>query len=248
MEELGSTETEIVGLARTIEVSDEYTEGHCERLATYAVALGHEVGLPADSLQALRRGGFLHDLGKAAIPDAVLSKKGPLTESEREVMQRHTVIGDEICSRVVCLSSVRPVVRHHHEKLDGSGYPDRLRGDAVPLLAQIMGIVDVYDALTTTRPYREALSVDVACDELKAEARRDWRRVDLVDTFVDLVDRHAGAPAGPVWTRSVSWEPAHDWNNRSVDDGRARSRRSAAKRAPEVSVTPLTVVEAGVRH
>jgi putative two-component system response regulator len=209
MEELGSSETEIVSLARTIEARDEYTEGHCERLATYAVALGHEVGLPDDALQALQRGGFLHDLGKVAIPDAVLSKKGPLTDSEREVMQQHTVIGDEICARVISLGSVRPVVRHHHEKLDGSGYPDGLRGDGVPLLAQIMGIVDVYDALTTTRPYRRALSTDVACGELRAEARRDWRRADLVDTFVGLVDRHAGAPAGPVWTRGVSWERAH---------------------------------------
>jgi putative two-component system response regulator len=190
-DDLDRADDVIVSLALTIEARDAYTDGHCQRLATSAVLLGRTLGLPDDDLGALRRGGFMHDLGKIAVPDSILLKAGPLTRPEFETMKEHSVIGDRLCGELRSLSRVRPIVRHHHEKLDGSGYPDGLRGDAVPVLAQIMGLVDVYDALTTTRPYRAALPPTGACEQLRREASAGWRRHDLIETFVGLVESGA---------------------------------------------------------
>jgi putative two-component system response regulator len=117
----------------------------------------------------------------------VLLKPGPLAPDEYELIKRHTVIGDRLCGELRLLRRVRPIVRHHHERLDGSGYPDALRGDAIPLVAQIMGIVDVFDALTTERPYRAALPVAWAAQELRREVAQGWRRPDLVATFLEQV-------------------------------------------------------------
>jgi cyclic di-GMP phosphodiesterase len=183
-DDLESVEAVMLTLGELIEARDAYTEGHCERLAAYAVTLGRALGLDRDELAALEYGGFLHDLGKIGVPDAVLLKPGILTADEHQRMQQHTVIGDRLCGGLRSLARVRGIVRHHHERLDGSGYPDGLRGDAIPLLAQVIGIVDVYDALTTARPYKEALARDRARDELQREADRGWRRKDLVDTFI----------------------------------------------------------------
>ena len=188
-DDLDDAESVIVSLALTIEARDRTTDGHCQRLAQYASAFGHSLGLNEDDLAALKRGGFLHDVGKVGIPDAVLLKPGQLTVEEYELMKQHTVIGERLCGGLRSLRNVRPIVRHHHERLDGSGYPDGLRDDAIPLLAQIMGIVDVFDALTTERPYRVALPVARAAEELRREAARGWRRADLVATFLDQVDR-----------------------------------------------------------
>jgi putative two-component system response regulator len=151
-EDLDSAEAVIMSLALVIEARDAATEGHCERLAEYATRLGRALGLDEDDLSALKRGGYLHDVGKVGVPDSVLLKAGPLTPAEFEEMKSHTLIGDRLCGQLRSLRRVRPIVRHHHEKLNGSGYPDGLAGDAIPLLAQIMGVVDVYDALTTSRP------------------------------------------------------------------------------------------------
>jgi len=183
-DDLESAESVILSLAMTIEARDHTTGGHCERLARYASALGRTLGLPENDVASLTRGGFLHDVGKVGVPDAVLLKPGPLTPEEYAVIQQHTVIGDRLCGELRSLRTVRPIVRWHHERLDGSGYPDGLRGDAIPLLPQIMGIVDVFDALTTDRPYRKALPRAVAVDELRREVDRGWRRADLVDTFL----------------------------------------------------------------
>lgn len=185
-DDLDSAESMILSLALTIEARDAYTDGHCQRLAAYGRALGERLGLGEGDLAALHRGGFLHDVGKVGIPDAVLLKTGPLTADEHAVMKQHTVIGDRLCGELRLLRAVRPIVRHHHERLDGTGYPDGLRGDAVPLLAQILSVVDVYDALRTARPYKPALSRDQAFDVLRDEARRGWRRADLVETFVEI--------------------------------------------------------------
>ena len=187
-DDLDSAEAVIVSLAQTVEARDEYTDGHCQRLARYAVALGEHLGLRPPALATLERGGYLHDLGKIAVPDGVLLKAGPLTAAERALIQLHPVTGDALCGNLSVLRTVRPIVRHHHERLDGSGYPDGLAGDAIPLLAQIMGVVDVFDALTTERPYRHAMPVSEACAELRAEVRAGWRRSDLVEAFVQLVD------------------------------------------------------------
>lgn len=185
-DELDTAESVIVSLALTIEARDQSTDGHCQRLAAYASALGRELGLDQEDLAALQRGGFLHDIGKVGIPDGILLKPARLTPAEYEVMKRHTLIGDRLCGELRSLRRVRPIVRHHHERLDGSGYPDGLRGDAIPLLAQIIGIVDVFDALTTARPYKPALAAAGAYQELQIEASRGWRRADLVEQFVRL--------------------------------------------------------------
>jgi putative two-component system response regulator len=183
-DDLESAEAVMLTLGETIEARDAYTEGHCQRLAAYAVTLGRALGLDRNELAALEYGGFLHDLGKIGVPDSVLLKPATLTADEHHRMQQHTIIGDRLCGGLRSLARVRGIVRHHHERLDGSGYPDGLRGDAIPLLAQVIGIVDVYDALTTARPYKPALPRDRARDELRDEANRGWRRKDLVDIFI----------------------------------------------------------------
>jgi putative two-component system response regulator len=186
-DDLDSAESVILSLALTIEARDAYTDGHCQRLAEYALAFGRAVGLSDDDLHVLRRGGILHDLGKVGVPDAVLLKPGPLTPEEFEIMKQHTIIGDRLCGELRSLSRVRPIVRHHHEHIDGSGYPDGLRGEAIPLLAQIVGIVDLFDAVTTDRSYRAASTDEEACRELEQEVALGWRRADLVQAFTSLV-------------------------------------------------------------
>ena len=191
IDELDSAEAAFLTLAMTIEARDPSTNGHCERLANHAVSLGTTLGLTGDDLGALHRGGYLHDVGKVGVPDAVLLKPGPLTAAEFDLMRRHTEIGDALCAPLQSLRRVRPIIRHHHERLDGSGYPDRLRGDQVPLLAQVVAIVDVYDALTTDRPYRRALPHDAAVRELQAGVRAGQYNARFVEAFLDLTHLHA---------------------------------------------------------
>lgn len=185
-DELDTAQSVLLSLALTIEARDKCTDGHCQRLAHYGVALGRALGLDEDDLLALERGGYLHDIGKVGIPDSVLLKPSRLTPAEYELMKQHTVIGDRLCGQLRSLLRVRPIVRHHHERLDGSGYPDGLGGDAIPLLAQILSVVDVFDALTTERPYKAALSHADAFAELRREASLGWRRRDLVDAFIQI--------------------------------------------------------------
>lgn len=186
-DELDSAESVILTLAVTVEARDRSTAGHCERMAAYASAFGAHLGLPAPEIAALYRGGFLHDVGKIGIADDVLLKPGPLSDEERKVMQTHTTIGEALCGNLRLLQPLRPIVRHHHERYDGSGYPDGLSGDRVPLLAQVIAIVDVYDALTTDRVYRRGMSSEAAISELRLEASRGWHRPELVDEFIALV-------------------------------------------------------------
>lgn len=186
-DDLDSAESVILSLGLTVEARDPCTHGHCQRIATYAHALGTRLGLSDDQLVALNRGAFLHDVGKISIPDAVLLKTGELTSAERAMMQQHTVIGDRLCSELRLLESVRPIVRHHHERPDGTGYPDGLKGDDIPLLAAIVSVVDVFDALTTDRPYRTALPKARAVEELRQEAARGWKSAELVEEFVASV-------------------------------------------------------------
>jgi putative two-component system response regulator len=190
-DELDSAEAVLRSLALMIEVRDAYTEGHCQRLSRYATELGTLLGLGDDDLDALSRGGYFHDIGKIALPDAILLKPGRLTPEEFERVKEHPVVGDRLCGDLRALHRVRSIVRHHHERLDGSGYPDGLVGDDIPLLAQIIGIVDVYDAMTTARPYRAARSSDEALEELAREVERGWRRPDLVGAFAAARYAHA---------------------------------------------------------
>lgn len=186
-DDLDCADSVIVSLALTIEARDSSTEGHCARLARYACALGRALGFDETDVRALERGGFLHDVGKVGIPETVWLKPGRLTYEEYEQIKQHALIGDQLCGQLRSLQNVRPIVRHHHERLDGSGYPDGLRNGAVPILAQVMGIADAFDALTTVRSYRAALPFAQAADVLRAEAARGWRHPELVDTFLGQV-------------------------------------------------------------
>ncbi|OFW47160.1 MAG: hypothetical protein A3J29_02145 [Acidobacteria bacterium RIFCSPLOWO2_12_FULL_67_14b] len=183
-----TAEAVLISLALTVEARDSYTEGHCERLATYAMALGTALGLGDAEQAVLRRGGFLHDVGKIGIADSLLLKPEPLTRHEYEVVKRHPAIGERLLGDLKTLAPVRPIVRHHHERLDGSGYPDGLRGDEIPLLAHIVSIVDAFDAMTTERPYRAARSFQVACQELRADVARGKMSRDLVEAFVRVIE------------------------------------------------------------
>jgi putative two-component system response regulator len=187
-DDLDSAASLITAMALLVEARDGNTEGHCHRMANYATALGRALGLPEEEIAALHRGGFLHDIGMLAIPDAVLRKSGPLEAEEFELMKSHTAVGDSLCGNLRSLAAVRPIIRHHHERYDGSGYPDGLVGDDIPLLAQIIGIVDVYDAVTTRRPYQGPHSAQEALDILRDQVSRGWRRPDLVEAFVALVE------------------------------------------------------------
>ena len=186
-DDLDSAASIIMTMAVMMEGRDGHSEGHCHRLANYATALGRSLCLGNEDLQALHRGGFLHDIGMLSVPDQILRKVGPLNPEEFDRIKAHTVVGDSLCANLRSLQAVRPIVRHHHERLDGSGYPDGLAGDQIPLLAQIMSVVDCYDALTTKRPYQDSDTVDRALRILSDEVAREWRRGDLVEAFVELV-------------------------------------------------------------
>jgi putative two-component system response regulator len=184
---LDSAEAAFMALALTIAARDPTTRGHCERLASRAVHVGGALGLSQDDLDALHRGGYLHDLGKVGIPDSVLLKTGRLTEAEFALMKRHTEIGDTLCAPLQSLRHVRPIIRSHHERLDGSGYPSGLRGDEIPVLAQIVGIIDVYDAMTSHRPYRSALGPDAAMQFLVEEMEHHRFARAYVEAFLDTL-------------------------------------------------------------
>jgi putative two-component system response regulator len=186
IDSLEEAETILFALAQAIEQRDTYTAGHCQRLAWYSVSLGMALGLPRLQLLALHRGGFLHDIGKISVPDSILHKKGKLTEDEWRIVRMHPVKGEEICRPMKSLASVLPVIRSHHERWDGGGYPDGLRGELIPLAARILQVADIYDALTTERPYKAALDPKDALVVLNEEAARGWRDPRLVMTFAGL--------------------------------------------------------------
>lgn len=171
---------------QSIESADAYTHGHCERVATYAVAVACALGLDINEQTTVRIGAYLHDVGKVRIPHEILNKPGKLTREERELMERHTLYGIELLEGVEFPWDIKPLIRWHHEKCDGTGYPDRLRDDAIPLAAQIIGIVDVYDALTSTRSHRAAMSVEDALVELRK--CRAWWHPDVFEAAVRAIN------------------------------------------------------------
>lgn len=182
-DELENAESVLFSLALSIESRDPYTHGHCTRLAEFSARLGERLGLPADEVKALRRAGVVHDVGKVVVPDAVLLKPAPLTPDERTTIKQHPSVGEHICAPLKSFRAVLPIIRHHHERWDGSGYPDGLVGKAIPLTARILQIADVYDALTTTRPYRRALPSQEAWQILQSEVNRGWWDGELVREF-----------------------------------------------------------------
>ncbi len=188
-QELDDAERMLFAIARAVEARDEGTGEHCDRLARRAALLAAHMGLGGEAANTLRRAGYLHDIGKLGVPDSVLLKPGALDEAEWGLMRSHVEIGVSICSPLRTLRAVLPVIRHHHERRDGSGYPDGLRDDDVPELAQVFQVVDVYDALTNDRPYRRALPPGEALAVLAREAERGWRNPRVVEAFSALVGR-----------------------------------------------------------
>jgi putative two-component system response regulator len=186
-DELENVEAVLFTLALSVEARDPYTEGHCQRLADYSAALGRHLGLDEDSITALRRGGILHDLGKIVIPDEILKKGRQLTPDEWRIIREHPVTGENICKSLRSLSQTLPIIRHHHEHWDGSGYPDGLKGEQIPLLARILQVADVYDALRTSRPYKPALSHEEARATMHREAERGLWDPHLVNEFFRMM-------------------------------------------------------------
>jgi putative two-component system response regulator len=185
--QLERAEELIRALAKTVEARDAYTGGHCERLARYGMAVGEGLHVDRTTLRALGLGGYLHDLGKIGVPDRILLKAGPLDHEEMEEMRVHAARGSELVVGLRSLDAVRPIMRHHHERWNGSGYPDGLRGEAIPLGARIIAVVDVYDALHTNRPYRPALSHDEAVRILLQETAAGFWDPQVVTTFLDVL-------------------------------------------------------------
>lgn len=179
----------LFGLAEAIEAKDPYTKGHCGRVAAYSLVLAKEVGYPADGLESLEFGAFLHDIGKIGIRDAVLLKTGPLDEQEWAHMREHPVKGYDIAMKIEMLHPIMPAVRNHHERWDGSGYPDGMIGDAIPVVARIVAIADAFDAMATDRPYKKALPLE-ECEALLMKTSRKMYDPDLVAVFCK---RHLGA-------------------------------------------------------
>jgi putative two-component system response regulator len=176
----------LFALAQAVEQRDRHTAGHCERIAFIGVSLGIAMGLDRLSLLALYRGGYLHDVGKVGIPDSILFKPGTLTGDEWVIMRSHSARGEEICRPLKSMSSVLPIIRHHHERWDGTGYPDGLRGEQIPLLARVLQMGDIYDALTNPRPYKPAFTPAVALRTIREETDRGWRDPEIVKLFVRL--------------------------------------------------------------
>lgn len=180
------TEAIVFALAQAVEQRDHNTAGHCERMAFISVALGVMVGVEQAALVTLYRGGFLHDVGKVGIPDSILFKPGKLTAEEWVTMRSHPARGVEICRHLKSLQPVLPLIRHHHERWDGSGYPDGLRGEQIPLLARVLQLADIYDALTSPRSYKRAFPPREALRIMEEETARGWRDPDLVSLFLLL--------------------------------------------------------------
>ena len=190
-DELENAESVLCTLGLSVESRDPYTEGHCERLAQSAANLGRHLGLDEASIVALRRGGYLHDLGKIAVPDEILKKGSNLTPEEWGVMKRHPITGENICRPLKSLRLVLPIIRHHHEHCDGSGYPDGLRKNEIPLLPRVLQVVDVYDALRTARPYKPALSHEHSAITMQKEAQSGLWDEELVKEFFSMLLRRA---------------------------------------------------------
>ena len=178
----------IAALANAVEAKDATTEQHCQRLAGFAHQLGMRAGLEPPQLKVVVFGALLHDIGKIGVSDAILNKTGPLTPMEWHEMRQHPVIGERICEPLSAAAQFAPIIRSHHERWDGQGYPDRLRGDDIPLGARIVGLVDAYDAMIHDRPYRRARSVGAALEEIGSLAGAQFDP-ELARLFIDIVER-----------------------------------------------------------
>jgi putative two-component system response regulator len=188
-DELETADSVLCTLGLIVEGRDPYTEGHCERLSVRAADLGRHLGMDEDSRLALKRGGYLHDLGKIAVPDDILKKGSDLTPAEWDVMKLHPITGENICKPLHSLRLVLPIIRHHHEHSDGSGYPDGLVRGEIPLLPRILQVVDVYDALRTARSYKAPLTHEQAAQTMREEASRGLWDAELVAEYFSMLEQ-----------------------------------------------------------
>lgn len=193
-DELENASLVLEGIANCVESRDRYTGNHCKRLSRYADQVGAALGLGDEDRRILRLGGVLHDLGKIAISDVILNKRGPLTPEEFALMKSHAAVGADLCGGMKTLEKVLPLIRHHHEKLDGSGYPDGIGGKEIPLLVRITSVVDVFDALHTRRSYKESFPLGRCFEILREECHRGWWDRDVVETLVRVVTAPEFAP------------------------------------------------------
>lgn len=186
-EDLDHTEQVLFSIARSVESRDPNTGDHCDRLVSLGDAFGSYLNLSRPQRRNLHWGSYLHDIGKVGIPDSVLLKTGKLTPQEWEIMRQHVLIGERICQPLRTMRGVIPIILHHHERWDGSGYPYRLAGDEIPYLAQVFQMIDIYDALTSERPYKRALSQEEALKVIVSETQRGWRNPELVEKFIKFI-------------------------------------------------------------
>ncbi len=186
-QEKENIENVIISLARAIEAKDKYTEGHIERVKELAVKVGQRLNLSFEQLTVLETAALIHDIGKIGIPEQILNKPDKLTEEEFEIIKRHPVIGEEICQPLSSLGKTRPIVRSHHEKLDGSGYPDGLKADQIPIEARIVTVVDIFDALYSERPYRSKLPIEKCISILKEDVDRNKLDQEVVNILFELI-------------------------------------------------------------
>jgi len=182
----------VIALAKAIDARDAYTAGHSERVSLFATMLGERVGLCESDLRVVREGGLFHDIGKIAIRDSVLLKPGPLSAEEFEEIKRHPVLGRDLIAHMKTLAPTLPVVYHHHEHCDGSGYPDGITAEAIPLVAQIISVADIYDGMTSLRPYRRAMHRDEALGIMQNEVRKGWWDGELVEEFRGVMGEGMG--------------------------------------------------------
>ncbi|NEP76444.1 HD-GYP domain-containing protein, partial [Okeania sp. SIO2G5] len=186
-EDLDHAEKVLFSIASTIESRDPNTGDHCDRLVQRGEQFGQFLNLSRSDIRNLMWGAYLHDIGKVGIPDNVLLKKGKLSAEEWQIMKQHVNIGEQICKPLRTMRGVLPIIRHHHERWDGTGYPDGLRGHDIPYLAQVFQLIDVYDALTSERPYKKALSPEESLRVMMSETEKGWRNPDLMEQFAQFI-------------------------------------------------------------
>jgi len=189
-EDLDHSAQVLFSIAKAVEKRDPNTGDHCERLVSIGADFGTFLELPRALIKALCWGGYLHDIGKIGIPDAILCKPGAFNPAEWAIMQSHVLIGEDICKPLRSMQAVLPLIRHHHERWDGSGYPDGLVGEQTPLIARVFQLVDIYDALTSERPYKQAFSPQQALQILKEEMDKGWRDPQLFQRFQDFISHN----------------------------------------------------------
>lgn len=202
---LQTSQVIVYAFARSVEAKSPYTQGHADRVTAYALALADLFDLTALQRDQLRRGAILHDIGKISVPDAILDKPGPLTPEEFAIIQRHPLEGAQIIETLESVHELVPLVRWHHERMDGTGYPDRLPGEKIPFLVRLLSVADVYDALSSARPYREALTHDTCITILKQDAQNGGLDPELVRAFCSI-------PAGILHQCQIQPQSSH-WSS-----------------------------------